>query len=129
MSPRSLPPTRPAEGWRPDLDLNHERLVWLAARGEVERRSNRWWQRLAYGGSARAEVINTMITGRHVDVGGAQVDRSDRAKLYAVVVDYLAAHFDRNERVILKDTGVLPRWFWPAATEEFKRRWPSFVKG
>ena len=119
---------RRVEGWRPDLNLSHERLVWLAAKDEVDRRSRKWWQRLVFFGSARADVINHAVTGRRVEISGAHENRSDRAKLYAVVIDHLAERFDRNERVILKDTGILPAWFWQSATEEFTHRWRTFVK-
>ncbi len=109
----SRAPRRPPS-WPPPQRLRDERLAWLAARAEAQRRSRPWWLTvLRLGAGARPSAHgfrrdNANRLGSH------------RLQCYGSAVDQLSRSLSAAERVTLRATGELPPWFWADLDEVAK---------
>ena len=112
-----LDDSAPLAGWVDRPNLRHERLVWMAAKPRVEKLNRRWWH-----------ALFAMTRSAGIDEHGLHAEAADREAVderiqrSAFVVDGLAQRFSEEERAHLRATGRLPEWFWPAFTEETRRR-------
>lgn len=114
-NPVSIEDLTPAAGWVVRTDVRHERLVWLAAKPELARIHRKWWH-----------VFSRLLRvadgdGRFVKRTSA-VEREDQNKSLqkaSWIIDGLAQRFSLEEREVVRRTGLLPNWFWPAYVSEF----------
>jgi hypothetical protein len=107
---------QPVAGWVVRSDLRHERLVWLAARPHLDRIHRKWWHVLTRAMRARNRPRGTLWIRDHVETD----DLSKSLQRGALVVDGLARRFSAVEREVVRRTGLLPEWFWPAYLADFE---------
>lgn len=110
----SIEDLQPAPGWIVRPDLRHDRLVWLAARPELKRIHRKWWHVITRMLQARDDA---QWTGRLGSVNND--DLSGSLQKASIIIDGLAGRFTAEEREVLRRTGLLPNWFWPAYLAEF----------
>src|SRR3954451_9160843 len=111
---------QPAPGWVVRTNLRHERLVWLAARPELGRIHRKWWH-------VFNRLLRVGFDGRYTRraTPTEHEDMSSSLQQACLVIDGLAGRFSAEERDVVRRTGLLPTWFWPAYRTEFaalKRR-------
>jgi len=101
--------SRATDAWLVPGDLRHERVVWLAARPELERIHRKWWHVLSriLGSADAAYCMNIAMHNLGTD------DLAVSLRQASVIVDDLAGHFCSAERERVRRTGELPAWFWP----------------
>ena len=110
----SIEDLQPVPGWVVRTDLRHERLVWLAARPELNRVHRKWWHLLVRVGRSRMDGhrYRRPTTPEHEDL-------STSLQKGSLIIDDLAQRFTAEEREVLRRTGLLPNWFWPAYLSDF----------
>jgi hypothetical protein len=110
----SIEDLKPAEGWVVRIDLRHERLVWLAAKRELTRIHRKWWHIFVRVQRSRMDArrFRRRETVEHEDM-------SKSLQKASFIVDDLAQRFSVEEREVVRRTGLLPNWFWPAYLSEF----------
>ncbi|MFL6098363.1 MAG: hypothetical protein ACJ71T_00235 [Actinomycetales bacterium] len=97
-------------------DLRQERLAWLAARPYLDRIHRKWWHVLTRVMRARNRPRGTVWIRDHIETD----DLSKSLQQASLVIDDLAGRFSPYEREVLRRTGLLPEWFWPAYLAEFE---------
>lgn len=110
----SIDDLQPVPGWVVRSDLRHERLVWLAARPELRRIHRKWWHVLTRAMQAHADRRWSARLGstNHDDL-------SKSLQKASWIIDGLAGRFTAEEREVVRRTGLLPNWFWPAYLSAF----------
>lgn len=106
----------PVPGWVVRTNVRHERLVWLAARPHLDRLHRKWWHVLTRVMRARNRPRGTLWITDHVETD----DLSKALQSGALVIDGLAGRFSPVEREVVRRTGLLPDWFWPAYLADFE---------
>jgi hypothetical protein len=106
----------PAPGWKVRTDVRHDRLVWLAARPHLQQLHRKWWHSWTRILRASDAPRRTMWIDRE---NSETDDMSASMQRAAVIVDGLAGRFSPHEREVVRRTGLLPEWFWPAYLAEF----------
>jgi hypothetical protein len=110
----SIEDLEPAPGWVVRTDLRNERLVWLAAKPDLARMHRKWWHvfnrmlRVGFDGNYTYRATPS----EHEDLSKSLQEAS-------VIIDRLAGRFTAEEREVVRRTGLLPNWFWPAYLEQF----------
>jgi hypothetical protein len=110
----SIEDLQPAPGWVVRTDLRNERLVWLAAKPELTRIHRKWWHIFVRVQRSRMDARRY----RRHETFEAQ-DLSKSLQEASVIIDRLAGRFTAEEREVVRRTGLLPNWFWPAYLEQF----------
>jgi hypothetical protein len=111
----SIEDLQPAPGWVVHDNLRHERLVWLAARPELNRIHRKWWHALV-------RVQRARLDGHRPGWRPETTENEDLSKSLqraSLIIDALAGRFTAEERDVVRRTGLLPNWFWPAYLAEF----------
>lgn len=119
-------PRRPAS-WEPNQPLTTQRLAWIVAYPELQRRSSPWWavplriitglggNTQPYRGGPAFRPLGTQFAN---ELG--QDVKSDRMASYAFPVDTVARRLSQDEAAALRESGTLPDWFFDAVEEERK---------
>lgn len=107
----------PLPGWVARTDVRHERIVWLAARPDLQRLHQKWWHAWTRILRASDAPRRTMWIDRE---NSETDDMSVSMQRAALIVDDLAGRFSPPERDLVRRTGYLPEWFWPAYLAEFE---------
>jgi hypothetical protein len=112
-----MPGTDPIPGWVEPVGVRHERVVWLAARGELARIHRKWWHAWTRVARASDAPRRTMF----IDAKNPESDDlSASLQQASFIVDGLAGHFSAAERETVRRTGALPEWFWPVYVGAFE---------
>lgn len=111
----SIEDLQPVPGWVVRSNLRHERLVWLAARPELNRIHRKWWHALV-------RVQRAQLDGHRRGWRPETTENEDLGKSLqkaSLIIDGLAGRFSAEERDVVRRTGLLPNWFWPTYLAEF----------
>ena len=107
LAPYGRTPLKPA-GWPPAAKLRNERLVWLAAKPEIERLAKPWWLQLMSGVGPRS---NGQAHRARKELGG------HRMREYALACDAVAKTLTPEELDAVRQSAQLPPWFFPAVKQ------------
>jgi hypothetical protein len=112
----SIEDLQPAPGWVVRSNVRHERLVWLAARPELNRIHRKWCHLLVRVQRARLDGHRRGWRPETTE----NEDLSHSLQQASVIIDGLAGRFTAEEREIVRRTGVLPDWLWPVYLGAFE---------
>lgn len=99
---------RKPKDWPPRERLRPERLVWLAARPEIERLAQPWWTSLITGSGGRGSYLS------HRD---RKEIRGHRMREYAEACEAVALTLTKEELAVVQESAELPPWFFPAVQQ------------
>lgn len=126
----------PASEWPPEENVTIERLAFLAARPYLMHRANPWWRQIlrAFDRSAKTAGFRGVGPGSGAAsrAPGALPTRpwtprepadardkvtGERMRSYVCACELAASELSAHERVLLRQRGELPVWFWTALDE------------